>query len=375
MSIFHQVDINFAAAFLLFLVSVVAFYRLDIKDKLSRAYLITALIIIFQLMFEALTVILDRNADPLIIQLRVFMSMALFLGGPILSLYWMQLLRKMLIPRAKTIKGYKYFIIVPQIFNVTIVLLTPFTDWVFYIDENAIYQRGDFFLVSTIFTYYYMMIAAGMIFNNRKGIVREDLILLLIATSIPMLGGIIQATFYGTLFIWPSVAFALILLYLFLQQRIIHHDFLTGAWTRESFFQYVSQKIATGDHEPCGALYIDLDNLKDINDEHGHQYGDKALKKVVEVTKNTLGHKSIISRLGGDEFIGVILTDSKDILKDKVVDIKAQLVEFNETKTYPFDIVTSIGYDLFSDDYQNFEHFINHIDQLMYDEKRKHKGA
>ena len=375
MSIFHQVDINFAAAFLLFLVSVVAFYRLDIKDKLSRAYLITALIIIFQLIFEALTVILDRNADPLIIQLRVFMSMALFLGGPILSLYWMQLLRKMLIPRAKTIKGYKYFIIVPQIFNVTIVLLTPFTDWVFYIDENAIYQRGDFFLVSTIFTYYYMMIAAGMIFNNRKGIVREDLILLLIATSIPLLGGIIQATFYGTLFIWPSVAFALILLYLFLQQRIIHHDFLTGAWTRESFFQYVSQKIATGDHEPCGALYIDLDNLKDINDEHGHQYGDKALKKVVEVTRNTLGHKSIISRLGGDEFIGVIHTDSKDILKDKVADIKAQLVEFNETKTYPFDIVTSIGYDLFSDDYHNFEHFINHIDQLMYDEKRKHKGA
>ena len=375
MSIFHQVDINFAAAFLLFLVSVVAFYRLDIKDKLSRAYLITALIIIFQLIFEALTVILDRNADPLIIQLRVFMSMALFLGGPILSLYWMQLLRKMLIPRAKTIKGYKYFIIVPQIFNVTIVVLTPFTDWVFYIDENAIYQRGDFFLVSTIFTYYYMMIAAGMIFNNRKGIVREDLILLLIATSIPLLGGIIQATFYGTLFIWPSVAFALILLYLFLQQRIIHHDFLTGAWTRESFFQYVSQKIATGDHEPCGALYIDLDNLKDINDEHGHQYGDKALKKVVEVTRNTLGHKSIISRLGGDEFIGVILTDSKDILKDKVADIKAQLVEFNETKTYPFDIVTSIGYDLFSDDYHNFEHFINHIDQLMYDEKRKHKGA
>ena len=375
MSIFHQVDINFAAAFLLFLVSVVAFYRLDIKDKLSRAYLITALIIIFQLIFEALTVILDRNADPLIIQLRVFMSMALFLGGPILSLYWMQLLRKMLIPRAKTIKGYKYFIIVPQIFNVTIVLLTPFTDWVFYIDENAIYQRGDFFLVSTIFTYYYMMIAVGMIFNNRKGIVREDLILLLIATSIPLLGGIIQATIYGTLFIWPSVAFALILLYLFLQQRIIHHDFLTGAWTRESFFQYVSQKIATGDHEPCGALYIDLDNLKDINDEHGHQYGDKALKKVVEVTRNTLGHKSIISRLGGDEFIGVIHTDSKDILKDKVADIKAQLVEFNETKTYPFDIVTSIGYDLFSDDYHNFEHFINHIDQLMYDEKRKHKGA
>jgi len=375
LSIFHQVDINFAAAFLLFLVSVVAFYRLDIKDKLSRAYLITALIIIFQLMFEALTVILDRNADPLIIQLRVFMSMALFLGGPILSLYWMQLLRKMLIPRAKTIKGYKYFIIVPQIFNVTIVLLTPFTDWVFYIDENAIYQRGDFFLVSTIFTYYYMIIAAGMIFNNRKGIVREDLILLLVATSIPLLGGVIQATFYGTLFIWPSVAFALILLYLFLQQRIIHHDFLTGAWTRESFFQYVNQRITTGDHEPCGALYIDLDNLKDINDEHGHQYGDKALKKVVEVTRNTLGHKSIISRLGGDEFIGVILTDSKDILKDKVVDIKAQLVEFNETKTYPFDIVTSVGYDLFSDDYQNFEHFINHIDQLMYDEKRKHKGA
>lgn len=303
--------------------------------------------------------------------LRVILSTSLFLGGPFLSLYWFLLLRKMLTPSTQNIKGYKYFIILPQLFNVAIVLLTPFTKWVFFIDENAVYQRGDFFLVSTFFTYYYLILTVLMIFRNRKSIVKEDLILLLIATSIPVLGGVVQAAFYGILFIWPSIAFGLILLYLFIQQRIIHHDFLTGAWTRESFYQYVEKKTAISDKELCGGIYIDLDNLKSINDNYGHINGDLALQKVVEITKKALGHGSVVARLGGDEFIGMVPNCSLPVLKEKVSFIKEHLVSFNQTKIYPFEILVSTGYDVFTEEYEDFEAFINHIDELMYKDKNK----
>lgn len=373
-SLFYRVDINFAAAFILFLVAVIAFYRLDRKDTLSKAYLYTALIIIIQLIAEALTVILDLDSRPNIVALRIILSTSLFLGGPFLSLYWFLLLRKMLTPSAKNIKAYKYFIILPQLFNVAIVLLTPFTKWVFYIDDNAVYQRGDFFLLSTFFTYYYLVLTVIMILRNKKSIVKEDFILLLIATCIPVLGGVIQAAFYGVLFIWPSIAFGLILLYLFIQQRIIHHDFLTGAWTRESFYQYVDQKSAIGDKELCGGIYIDLDNLKIINDTYGHQSGDLALKKVVEVTKKVLGHGSIVARLGGDEFIGMVPNCSLPVLKEKVFGIKEHLIAFNQTKVYPFEILVAAGYDVFTQEYEHFEAFINHIDELMYKDKNN-KGT
>ena len=156
-------------------------------------------------------------------------------------------------------------------------------------------------------------------------------------------------------------------------EQLAYKDPLTNLYNSQFLLSRKDEMIQNGGL----AILLDLDHFKNVNDQFGHMVGDDILVEVgSKLTKFIEPYTDAYAfRLGGDEFIGVILTDSKDILKDKVVDIKAQLVEFNETKTYPFDIVTSIGYDLFSDDYQNFEHFINHIDQLMYDEKRKHKGA
>ena len=64
---------------------------------------------------------------------------------------------------------------------------------------------------------------------------------------------------------------------------------------------------------------IDIDNFKHINDTYGHEAGDDILIKVAGALNNRLGNKNV-ARIGGEEFIGLIPSNNKDI-KDKLDDI------------------------------------------------------
>ncbi len=57
-------------------------------------------------------------------------------------------------------------------------------------------------------------------------------------------------------------------------------------------------------------LFIDLDGFKSINDNYGHQLGDKVLKNVADTLKGIISDNDIISRIGGDEFV-IIATNIK----------------------------------------------------------------
>ena len=58
--------------------------------------------------------------------------------------------------------------------------------------------------------------------------------------------------------------------------------------------------------DPMSLLYIDLDNLKEVNDTRGHAAGDAHLMRTAEVLRTTLRRSDVIARLGGDEFIAVL---------------------------------------------------------------------
>ena len=65
-------------------------------------------------------------------------------------------------------------------------------------------------------------------------------------------------------------------------------------------------------------LYIDLNKFKQINDEFGHDEGDKALAVFANILKNTVRGSDLITRLGGDEF-AILLTDATKRLAEEVV--------------------------------------------------------
>jgi diguanylate cyclase (GGDEF)-like protein len=76
------------------------------------------------------------------------------------------------------------------------------------------------------------------------------------------------------------------------------HDPLTGLANRAEFARRLDE-LASGD---LVLLYIDLDDFKPINDQHGHPVGDMVLKEVGRRIASVIGRHDIVGRLGGDEF-------------------------------------------------------------------------
>lgn len=357
-------------AFLLMLISVIAHFRLNTKDTTSRTYLITAWIIVFILIIEAYTIIIDGKSDQLSVFLAIALNTVLFGVGPILTLSWFYLIRSLFAPGVKQHKIIDILLILPLSINMLIVILNPWTQWIFSI-ENGYYMRNDWYPIVTATTYMYVFFSLIIVIENRKIIMKQDKILLLVSISLPIIGGIIQGMHYGILTIWPSVACALILMYLFLQQRVIHLDYLTKSWTRETFFSYIRRLEKMSPTPQSYVLYFDLNQLKAINDNYGHTAGDHALKKIVEVVKKVLPSEAIVARLGGDEFIAMIVTDKKLKFNQYIELIQQEIDSYNQTKSIEYSIGISIGYSEFNDSYTQFDKFMNQLDSMMYENKHK----
>lgn len=81
-------------------------------------------------------------------------------------------------------------------------------------------------------------------------------------------------------------------------------DPLTGLLNRRAFFEEVERRLERLDREgrPGALLFVDLDNLKPINDVHGHEAGDAAIRTAAGLLRAAVRPTDLVARLGGDEF-------------------------------------------------------------------------
>jgi diguanylate cyclase (GGDEF)-like protein len=111
------------------------------------------------------------------------------------------------------------------------------------------------------------------------------------------------------------------------------HDPLTDLPNRELVLDRAEQILARARRlgVPATALFMDIDDFKQINDRHGHQVGDEVLRQVAARLRSVLRENDTVGRLGGDEF--VMLVDSvgfdatPDLLAERVLDVLRQPIE------------------------------------------------
>lgn len=85
-------------------------------------------------------------------------------------------------------------------------------------------------------------------------------------------------------------------------KRLAHTDPLTGVLNREGFDQQARLHWQRGRGRPFAVALADIDRFKRVNDEHGHQVGDRALARVAAHLADGLGRDGAVARLGGEEF-------------------------------------------------------------------------
>lgn len=155
-------------------------------------------------------------------------------------------------------------------------------------------------------------------------------------------------------------------------QRLSVTDELTGLNNRRGFYLLAEQALraARRHRRDCAVAFLDVDGLKRVNDEHGHDIGDTLISDVARVLRATLRESDILARIGGDEFL-VLLTESEG---DPTM-LRARLSEaferFNATSGRPYSLSVSIGLVKASAvDTATVDQLLARADESMYAEKK-----
>ncbi|NBJ14659.1 MAG: diguanylate cyclase [Dehalobacter sp. 4CP] len=374
MQVFLRIDINLVALVLLGVVFLIAYQSLDRQDRINKKFLTTSLVIMLELVFETLTCMINRRPELWLIPVSELMHICLFITAPLLTYSWYKFNYSWTEPDSTIFKTREILYFIPIVINTVLTVLSPIYGFIFNIDSANVYHRGSLFLVSAVITYFYLIVSLIHILKRKGKIIKQEWIPMIGFGILPIIGGILQSLFYGVLLMWSCTAFSLVIIYYFLQQRMAHLDNLTGVWTRGSFDYYISRRIHHKADDKFGLIYADLDGLKQINDQYGHSEGDKAIQTAVGLIRSVLRKTDIIARMGGDEFAVIMECDSKEALEKTIERINVSFEAYNKTSGKRYRLEGSFGTDIFDMKYASIEQFLNHVDNLMYSQKRIKKA-
>jgi diguanylate cyclase (GGDEF)-like protein len=127
------------------------------------------------------------------------------------------------------------------------------------------------------------------------------------------------------------------------------HDELTGLPNRALILDRVEQMLTRTRRQRAqiAALFIDLDNFKDVNDALGHDTGDQLLREVATRLTSFLRESDTVGRLGGDEFVvlieGVSLAAGPDVVAERLLDVLREPFQLGGPPAAPLLVTASIG--------------------------------
>ncbi|MBN1527028.1 MAG: GGDEF domain-containing protein [Candidatus Omnitrophica bacterium] len=151
-------------------------------------------------------------------------------------------------------------------------------------------------------------------------------------------------------------------------------DYLTGAANRRYFFEIAAAEArrAARYKRPITLAYVDIDNLKGINDQYGHKTGDRLIRLVAETVKKGVRMMDMVARVGGDEFILMMPETGYDASQTVIHRIHKELQYVMEANKWPTTF--SIGAVTCESVSCHPEVLITMADNLMYSAKRAGKN-
>ncbi len=150
-------------------------------------------------------------------------------------------------------------------------------------------------------------------------------------------------------------------------------DDLTKLYNRRGFLAESRERLEKSQRTKTKVffLFMDLDNLKWINDSWGHQKGDQALMSFSDILKKALRRSDVKGRLGGDEF-AILVEESEGLTPETLLKrLQDKIDNFNRENKLPFQLSISMGLSFYDPDHPcSIDELLIRADKLMYEQKR-----
>src|SRR5690554_457251 len=152
--------------------------------------------------------------------------------------------------------------------------------------------------------------------------------------------------------------------------RAANYDELTGLPNRQLLEERLRSARTHADRQKrvLSISYLDLDGFKAINDQLGHDIGDLALRATAERLTRNLRSGDTIARIGGDEFVLLLQSDSPEPVYSRILASDSEPLQIGG---HTVNLTASLGVTLYPEDDTDAEGLIRHADQAMYAAKEK----
>lgn len=157
---------------------------------------------------------------------------------------------------------------------------------------------------------------------------------------------------------------------------ISEYDDLSQLLNRRGFMEKAIPMLEESKGKNACLLFADIDHLKEINDSFGHAAGDFAIRTASEYLRSCLPANAIMARVGGDEFVAMIITEHKDSREILTKRIKKYAADFNAGCAQPFYVEMSVGiYNFVCEPEMDITEIIRKSDDILYEEKKRRRSS
>lgn len=344
--------------------------RADDEHIEVKLFSIITILTLIACIVDFLTFYVDGKPGLLMKIINMVGNTYCFIANPVFISSWCIYADLRLYHSRKRIRKLYRFAMIPAEIMVFVAILNNFVPIIYHIDKNNVYHRLPF-------SYAYYLVDAGYLlfsvyilksYEKRYGKVRFFPMYLMVTPII--LGCAFQAMFYGISLIWVSLAVGLTSMYMALQNEFSYLDKLTGLYNR-AYFDYQLDMALKDSGSRTGAIMIDVDYFKQINDTYGHSAGDEALIDVARVILLSKPDKVVATRFAGDEFILLVKNTSDRQIQTIIDGIRDEVNIFNETENRQYKLSLSLGYTIYEPGKDTVDDFMKRMDDNMYEEKNQ----
>jgi diguanylate cyclase (GGDEF)-like protein len=321
-------------------------------------------------------IILTSGNSSIIPNIILYLSVGIYYGfAPVIALLWLLYVDLTIYSDKNRLFKISIMPIVIIIINLMLVIASYRYDLIFNIDSQNVFSRGSYFFITISLSSIILVYTMIHIYNNKKSIRNQEYITLMLFGLPPLISGIFLIFFKDMNFVWNSLVISQLLVYIYIQSRIKNTDFLTGIYNRREYEFTLNQlEHSKLKNVEISGIMIDINDFKRINDEYGHKLGDEALIATSTLLKSSIRKNDYVYRVGGDEFIVIILSEKHHVIDDVIHRIDQALDKFNQSTEFPFKLSFSMGKGIFNEkEHKDINGFFEQLDSMMYNQKREHK--